>query len=141
QVIALSIGLRPRNADGLRRYVQDISRPKSVNYHRYLTPTQVADVFGPDKTTYNALLSFLRGSGFTITQTYKHRLLITLSGSVGQVEQVFHVTINNYSAPDGHVFYANATDPLLPASLVGAVQSISGLNNALHWHHTQLSGR
>lgn len=138
QHISLSIGLRLRNANGLKQYLQDITNPKSLNYHRYLTPAQVSDVFGPDKTTYNALLQFLQQSGFTITATYKHRLLITFSGTVGQVESVFHVQINNYTAPDGHQFYANPTDPLLPASLAGAMLSISGLNNALRWQHAAL---
>ncbi len=141
QHISLSVGLQLRDANGLKQYVQDITNPKSLNYHRYLTPAQVSDVFGPDKTTYNALLQFLQQSGFTIKATYKHRLLITFSGTVGQVESVFHVQINNYTAPDGHQFYANSTDPLLPASLAGAILSISGLNNALHWQHASLDER
>ncbi|HZU70223.1 MAG TPA: S53 family peptidase [Ktedonobacteraceae bacterium] len=138
QQISLSIGLRLSNADGLKHYVEDITNPKSLNYHRYLTPAQVSDVFGPDKATYNALLQFLQQSGFTIKATYRHRLLITFSGTVGQVESVFHVQINNYTAPGGHQFYANPGDPQLPATLAGAVLSISGLNNALHWQHASL---
>ena len=76
-------GLELRNANGLEHYVQDITNPKSVNYHRYLTPAQVTDVLGPDKTSYDALLQFLQQSGFTITATYQHRLLISFSGTVG----------------------------------------------------------
>ncbi|HEY6408131.1 MAG TPA: S53 family peptidase, partial [Ktedonobacteraceae bacterium] len=53
-------------------------------------------------------------------------------------EQVFHVTINYYKAPGGQAFYSNATDPQLPASLAGQVQSISGLNNSMHWRHSAL---
>ncbi len=140
QPISLAFGLRPRNAAGLARYAQDIARTTSVNYHRYLTPAQVAGAFGPDKGTYNAILQFLETSGFTITHEYSHHLLITFSSTIGQVEQVFHVTINNYTAPDGHIFYANNTDPLLPSSLPGAIQSISGLNNATHLYHPMAAG-
>src|SRR6266478_2656612 len=140
QPISLAFGLRPRNAVGLARYAQDIARTTSVNYHRYLTPAQVAGAFGPDKGIYNAVLQFLETSGFTITHEYSHHLLITFSSTIGQVEQVFHVTINNYTAPDGHIFYANNTDPLLPSSLPGAIQSISGLNNATHLYHPMAAG-
>jgi subtilase family serine protease len=136
QRISLTIGLRPRNADGLTRYAQDISNPKSVNFHRYLTSAQITDVFGPTPTAHDAILQFLRNSGFTITHTYNHRLLISFSGTIGQIEHVFHITINTYTSAHGQNFYANTSDPLLPVSIAGAVQSISGLNNALRLHNS-----
>ena len=115
---------------------QDISNPKSVNFHRYLTPTQITDIFGPTPAAHAAVLQFLRDSGFTITHTYNHRLLINFSGTIGQIEHVFHTTINTYTSADGQNYYANTNDPSLPASIAGAVQSISGLNNVLHLHNT-----
>jgi kumamolisin len=139
QSISLAIGLRPRNADELTRSAQDISNRTSVNYHRYLAPAEIAAVFGPAKATYNALLQYLETSGFTIAHEYRHHLLINFSGTIGQAVQVFHVTINNYTAPDGHIFYANTTDPLVPSSLVGAIQSISGLNTATRLYHPQIA--
>ncbi|HXZ04246.1 MAG TPA: protease pro-enzyme activation domain-containing protein [Ktedonobacteraceae bacterium] len=104
QRIALTIGLRPSNADGLTRYAQDISNPKSVNFHRYLTPAQITDVFGPTPAAHGAVLQFLRDSGFTITHTYNHRLLIGFSGTIGQIEQVFHITINTLTSSSGQSF-------------------------------------
>ncbi len=141
QILSLSIGLNLRNASELKSYVRDISNRKSVNFHRYLTPAQARLAFSPSAATYNALLAYLQLSGFTITHTYTHRLLIAFTGTVAQVEQVFHVTINNYSGPNGKAFYANTGDPLLPSSLAGAVQSISGLNNIAHWSHGPITTR
>jgi kumamolisin len=139
QRISLAIGLRPRNLDALKNYVQDIERPGSINYHRFLTPAQVAGAFGPSSATYDALRQYLQASGFRITHTYSHHLLIAFTATISQVEQAFHVRINNYTAPGGHTFYANDRDPLLPASLVGSIQSITGLNNASHWHRSSMS--
>jgi pro-kumamolisin-like protein len=141
QTITLSIGLRLRNVAALNSYVKDISRPDSVNFHRYLAPAQFIQAFAPTKATYDAVLQYLQGSGFTIVHTYKHRMLISFTGTVGLTEQVFHGTINNYTAPNGEAFYSNNSDPLLPASFVAQVQVISGLNNAVHWHHAPLSRR
>src|SRR5690349_21091176 len=45
QTISLAIGLLPRNADELTRYARDVSNRTSVNYHRYLAPSQIAAVF------------------------------------------------------------------------------------------------
>src|SRR5581483_6642946 len=139
--ITLSIGLRLRNTDMLDSYLKDIARPKSLNYHRYLTPAQFAGTFSPGVATHNAMLQYLQSSGFTITHTYKNRLLIVFKGTIGLVEQVFHVTINNYTLSKGQTFYANAGDPQLPASLVGQVQSLSGLSNAAHFHHSALTAQ
>jgi kumamolisin len=138
QTISLSIGLRLRNADALKSYVADISRPKSVNYHHYLTAAQIQGTFSPSIATHDAVLQYLRSSGFTITHTYNHRMLVTFSGTVGLAEQIFHVTINNYTAPGGQAFYSNSADPQVPASLAGQIQSISGLNNFQHWHHSSI---
>jgi kumamolisin len=138
QPITLSIGLNLRYASQLKGYVQDIYRPKSINYHRYLTPQQFDGVFAPSPATYNAVLTYLQQSGFTITNTYANRLTIGFNGTVGLAEQAFHVTINNYTAPNGQAYYANTGDPLLPASIASNVLSLDGLNNALHYQHAAM---
>ena len=139
--IDLSIGLRPRNLSTLAGYVQDIARPKSANYHRYLNNAQVASIYAPTKATQDEVVQFLQASGFTIAHTYNHHLLITFSGTIAQVEQTFHVTLHNYRAPDGHTFYANDTDPQVPATIAPFLQSISGLNNGIRMTHPRLTPR
>jgi kumamolisin len=141
QHVTISIGLRPRNQAGLNGYVHDIMQPRSVNFHRFLSPAQFNAAFAPGKNDYDAVLHYLRAAGFTILSTYNHRLLITVNGTVAQAEQAFNVTINNYIAPDGRVYYANDREPALPASLARSVVSIVGLNDAVHWHHPQMYAR
>ncbi|GAC1348876.1 MAG: hypothetical protein NVSMB27_18290 [Ktedonobacteraceae bacterium] len=133
-VISLSIGLRLRNATELDNYIADMNRPKSINYHRHLSSSQIIGAFSPSQATHDALIQYLQAAGFTITQTFKHRMVIGFQGTMGQAERVFHVNVNNYTAPNGQAFYSNATNPLLPSSLVGTVQSISGLNNVTRYH-------
>ncbi|MGB8344791.1 MAG: S53 family peptidase [Ktedonobacteraceae bacterium] len=141
QSITLSIGLNLRYENQLKGYIQDIYRPKSINYHRYLTPQQFDGVFAPSPATYNAVLHYLQQSGFTITNTYTNRLLIGFRGTIGLAEQAFHVTINNYTAPNGQAYYANTSDPLLPASIASNVLSLDGLNNTLHFQHAAMPAR
>lgn len=141
QHISLTIGLQMRNANALQAYVQDISNRKSVNFHRYLTSAQFIGAFAPTKATYSAISAYLQNAGFTITNTYKHRMLIGFSGTIGLAEQVFHVTINDYTSVKGEAFYSNSADPLVPSSLVGFIESISGLNNAEHFQHSALTAQ
>ncbi len=139
QHIALSIGLRPQNQISLHRYVQNVVRATSANYHHFLTSAQYTTTYSPTVTTYRTLMQFLQSTGFTITHTYTHRLLLDFSGTVQQVEQTFHVTLHTYTGPDGHIYYANDSDPLLPMRFANDIIAINGLNNALHWYPTQLS--
>ncbi len=138
QRLSLSIGLRVPNQDALTKYVQDISHPGSVNYHRYLTAAQYEAVFSPSKATYSALQQYLQTAGFTVTHTYSHRLLITFSGTVAQVDRTFGVTLKSYTAHNGQTYYGNDTDPQLPAWLISQVQSFTGLNNAVRFQHPPL---
>ncbi|HLZ57148.1 MAG TPA: S53 family peptidase [Ktedonosporobacter sp.] len=137
QHISLSLGLRPRNQASMDSYMEAITQPASANYRHFLTNEQSANAFSPDEATYARLNQFLQQAGFT-TQTYSHRLLISFTGTIGQVEQAFHTQINTYIAPNGQSYYASATDPLLPQPLAGAVQSILGLDNAVNGHRSLL---
>src|SRR5438105_13468232 len=60
QTITLSIGLRLRNAAALNNYVKDISRPNSVNFHRYLAPATLPSVFAPNTATEDRVLQYLK---------------------------------------------------------------------------------
>src|ERR1700726_1216662 len=55
QAISLSIGLKLRNAAVLNNYVKDISNPKSVNFHRYLTASQFEWAFAPGVSTHTGM--------------------------------------------------------------------------------------
>ena len=138
QHISLSLGLRPHNATSLTSYVQTLSHVQTPHRH-FLSAAQFAAAFGPSNATYAMLSQFLRNNGFTITHTYSHHLLIAFSGTIGQAEQTFHVTINTYSTSNGRIFYANTDNPLLPSSLINLVQSIGGLNDATQWHRPTMN--
>ncbi len=138
QHIALSIGLRPQNLVQLHRFVQTIVPKRSKNAHYFLTPDQYAATYSPNEDTYTDIMHFLQENGFTITHTYDHRLLVDFSGTIQQVEQAFHITLHTYTAPDGHRYYANASNPVVPARFAHDIIAINGLDNALHWHSTQL---
>ena len=141
QRISLSIGLRVQNQAALTQYVNDISRSGSVNYHRYLTAAQYEGAFSPSQANYSAVEKYLQAAGFTITHTYSNRLLIAFSGTVAQVNRTFGVSLKSYTASDHASYYANDTDPQLPAWLASQVQSFTGLNNAVRFQHLPLSAR
>jgi len=102
--------------------------PKSSNYHQWLTPEQFADRFGLSTNDMDKVAAWLQNQGFTVDEIARSRRSITFSGLVGQIESAFKTSIHRYNV-HGQIFYANATDPSIPAALSGVVLGFHSLNN------------
>lgn len=133
RTLHMGIGLTLRNQDHLNALLASMYDPSSSNYHQFLTPDQFNQEFAPTPDQRQAIIDYLAQKGFTVTQTYP--TLIDFSGPQSLAERVFGVTINDYQAPDGNRFFANASQPALPAYLASGVVSITGLDNANHYYH------
>lgn len=133
RTLQMSVGLALRNQEQLSALLSSLYDPSSSNYQQYLTPDQFAQQFGPTADQRQQVINYLTGQGFTVTGTYP--TLIDFSGSQSLAERVFGVTINDYQAPDGRSFFANASKPTLPANIARNIVSISGLDNATQFSH------
>jgi subtilase family serine protease len=139
RTLHMSIGLALRNQAQLSALLQSMYDPSSPNYHRYLTPDEFAQRFGPTAVQRQAVIDYLTRQGFSVTQVYPD--LVDFSGSVSKAERVFGVTINDYLGPDGRVFYSNATAPMFPSYLAALITSVSGLDNANRFSHPPIPGQ
>lgn len=139
QRLQLAIGLRLRNQSGLEHALQNILTPETGVAHRFLTAEQYSKQFSPTESTYILLQRFLEHGGLKVIHTYNHRLLLDATGTIDQIEQLLHIRINIYTDRDGHTYYANSNEPVLPGVLASQVLSINGLNNATHWYHEAYS--
>jgi subtilase family serine protease len=133
QPLKLSIGLHLRNQQELQSLLSDLSNPHSPRYHHFLSPQQFADAFGPTAEQRKQVIDYVRQAGLTITHIASNGLLIDASATVAQAESAFHVAINTYQV-GAHVFYANATPPIIPGSLSSLIASICGLDNSVQMH-------
>jgi len=102
--------------------------PSSPLYHHWLTPEQFADQFGLSASDVAKVTDWLQSQGFTISQRARSRLWISFSGTAAQVRSAFHTEIHNYSL-DGKTYYANASEPAVPAALADVVLGFSSLDN------------
>ena len=124
----LAIGLPLRNEAALNDLLQQIYDPASPNFRQYLTPEQFAEMFGPTEEEYQTLIAFAEKNGLTVTGTHPNRTLLDVSGSVGNIERIFHVTMHVYQHPkEARTFYAPDVEPSL--DLAVPVLHISGLND------------
>ena len=128
QRLNLAIGLPLRNRAGLDQLLQQIYDPTSTNYHHYLTSEQFTERFGPTEQDYQAVMNFAKASGLTVTTVHPNRMLVDVRGSVGDIEQMLHVKMQEYQHPtEKRTFYAPDVEPSVALGV--PVLSIGGLNN------------
>ena len=128
QPLRLAIGLPLRNREALTGLLQQLYDPASPLYHKYLEPEQFTAGFGPAEKDYQALRRFAESSGLTVTGTFPNRLVLDVTGAVGDIEKAFHVTLRVYRHPaEARDFYAPDVEPSVEAGL--PIADISGLNN------------
>jgi len=132
QQLNLSIGMQLQNTSELDSLLGAMYDPQSQQYHQYLTASQFEQLFAPTSDQVQQVASYVQSQGLTVASIAPNNLLIDATGSVAQVQQTFHVQINNYQVGN-HTFYANAAPPSVPTSISQLISSIGGLDNSVHY--------
>lgn len=112
----------------LDQYMDELQDKSSPNYHKWLTPDQFGDLYGAAEADIVTLTSWLESHGLKVETVSKGRTNIAFSGTVAQVEDVLHVSIHSFTSSYGEQFYANTTDPRIPAALAPVVGGVAHLN-------------
>jgi hypothetical protein len=134
-MLSMSMSLQPRNRAAMTTYANRVNDPKSSDYHRFLTPTQIGERFGPSMDTVNAAVSFLKSKKMTVTLVAGNRMGILFKGRADSVESAFSTKLNTYRA-NGRTdrgpsrFMSFTTTPKVPAKVASQIVSIGGLQTA-----------
>lgn len=132
-MLHLGFNLPFRNNEQFFKLVEEMQNPASTNFHRYLTPQQFSERFGPTETDYQAVISFAKAQGLIVTHTYPGHTLLNIDGDVGTVEKALHVTIRRYQHPtEARTFFAPDVEPSLDLDV--PVLAISGLDDFVMPH-------
>jgi len=100
----------------------------SPNYHKWLTPQQFGEQFGPSDQDIQKITAWLGSHGFTVESVSSGRTSIQFSGDAAQVQSAFHTPIHSYVVNNVQ-HWANAEEPSIPTALVPAVAGIRSLHN------------
>lgn len=111
--------------ESLLEQQQDASSP---NFHKWLTPQQFGQQFGPADQDIQTITEWLQSHGFQIGRVSNGRTVIEFSGNANQVQQAFHTTIHQYQV-NGKQYWANSSDPQIPSALAPVVAGINTLYN------------
>ncbi|MFI0896908.1 protease pro-enzyme activation domain-containing protein [Streptomyces sp. NPDC020983] len=125
--VTVRVYLAGKDAKGLAAYAKSVSDPNSADYGHYLTAAQAKSAYGPTKAQVDAVTAWLKSAGMKVTGSNQHYLTVT--GDVASAEKAFGTQLHNYSK-SGHVYRAPAGTATAPASLDGAVLTVTGLDTA-----------
>jgi subtilase family serine protease len=118
----------PEQETALVKLLDDQQDKSSPDYHKWVTPEQFGQQFGPADSDIQSVTSWLQGHGFRIAEVSKGRTVIEFSGTAAQVQETFHTAIHKYVV-NGKAHWANASDPDIPAALAPVVAGVHSLHN------------
>ena len=118
----------PAQEGALEKFLAEQLDRTSPNYHKWLTPAQFGEQYGPSDEDIQQVTSWLGSHGFTGVSLAKGKMTIQFSGTAGQVQQTFHTAIHKYVV-NGEEHWANANDPAIPTALTPAVAGVASLHN------------
>ncbi len=118
----------PEQEASLRALLDQQQDKSSPNYHKWLTPEQFGQQFGPSDQDIQAVTSWLGSHGFQVVRVSKGRTVLEFTGTASQVLEAIHTAIHKYTV-DGKDHWANSTDPQIPSALAPVVAGVDTLHN------------
>jgi len=138
QRMLLVLKRSPDQEYALRKLLDDQQDKAAASYHKWLTPEQYGQQFGPTDADMQTVAAWLQSHGFQVGST-KGRTVLEFSGSASQVQEAFHTTIHAYVV-NGEQHWANASDPMIPTALTPAVAGVLTLHNFIKKPSIHFSG-
>ena len=126
--LTLTVVLKREDQEGFEAYLHDLYDPASSIFRRFMTPTEIAETFGPSRQAYDETLAWLRTNNLELREGSANRMTLTVQGERAAVERAFGVAVRDYALGD-RKFHAIDDDPVLPASIATHVQAVNGLSN------------
>jgi subtilase family serine protease len=118
----------PEQEGTLQRLLDDQQDKSSPRYHKWLTPEQFGQQFGPADNDIQNVAGWLQAHGFYDVHVSKGRTVIEFSGTAANVKEAFRTSIRKF-AVNGEEYWANSSDIQIPAALSPVVAGVLTLHN------------
>jgi len=126
--LTFSLVLPLRNEKDLTALLNSLYDPSKQNYRHFLSVAQFSEKFSPTVDEYQAVVSFARANGLTVTGTPANRLVVPIRASVDQINRAFHLTMTEYKHPvEDRTFYSPDRNPSFELST--PIAHIAGLDD------------
>ncbi|MGB6604480.1 MAG: S53 family serine peptidase [Steroidobacteraceae bacterium] len=132
QTVEFNVYLPLRDRAATEAFLTELQTPGSASYHRWLTPAQFNERFGPQASTVNAITRELAAYGLQVTDVKTHSLHV--SGTAAAVEAAFGARLSMGHFSSGRQVLIAATAPRLTPNLQTAGAMIPGFSGTIRMH-------
>ena len=126
--LILVLGAAPDQEIKLSAFLDSQHDKTSANYHRWLTPEEFGEQFGPSSEDLQRVTNWLHGLGFRVETVAQSRRWLEFSGTALQVQSAFRTQMRHYQV-NGRSHIANATDVSIPMALAPVIRGIASLHD------------
>jgi subtilase family serine protease len=138
--LLLQLNRPPDRQAALAEFLTDVHTVGSPSYHKWVTPRQFGEQFGPADSDIQLVSGWLGSHGLRVTRVTQGREFLEFSGTAAQLREAFHSQIHRYEVK-GSAVYANADDIRIPEALSPLVRGISPLGTARTTPYVKIAGR
>ncbi|HEY6292416.1 MAG TPA: S53 family peptidase [Terriglobia bacterium] len=124
----LQLKRSPEQEQALEEFIDRLHDPHSAQYHKWLTPSEFGEKFGPSAQDIETVTNWLQLRGFQVNVVYPSGMAVDISGTAAQVRHAFHTEIHRYSV-GGVEHIANASDPQIPLAFEPVVVGFASLHD------------
>jgi subtilase family serine protease len=100
--------------------------PASKNYHHWLTPTEMGELFGLSQQDISRVTTWLESQGLHVSWVSSSRISIGFNGSAADVGKAFQTQVSYYRV-NGVQRFSISSPPMIPEALVPVVKAVRGL--------------
>jgi subtilase family serine protease len=133
KTIEVSIWLKPHNRSEMDALARELYDPNSPNYRHWMTRAQIAERFAPTAEEAKTVREFFESHNLRVVTVGGNNFFVRARGAVGDVENAFHVQLNNYQVGN-KIVRANTSDPYVDGAAGALVRTVSGLDSAEYEH-------
>ena len=126
--LVLVLRRAPQQQAAFDAYVASQYDPTSPNYHHWLTPDAVGQLYGPAPADIAVVTGWLGSHGLHVDGMSRDHMTLHFSGTASEVESAFGASIHRLSV-GGVPHIANMTNPTLPAALAPVVVGVKALHD------------
>lgn len=112
----------------LQQLLKEQQDPTSAQYHKWLTPIEFGQRFGPSDDDMATIVGWLKSQGFSVEPASHGRQFLVFTGTSAQVESAFQTQMHLYGV-GGKTYIANAQAASIPTALAPDVRGVASLNS------------
>jgi hypothetical protein len=132
--LVLVLGPTEEQEHQLRTFLDSQHTKGGPLYHKWLTPDEFGQKFGPSPTDLQTINGWLGQQGFSVSSVARSKRWIEFSGTSAQVEQAFQTQMRRYNW-QGIPHIGNATDISIPLALSPIVRGVLSLHDSFSQAH------